>query len=97
MKHETATWATGATSGAGKNVGARSGGKTGRLHVQKRLGKLGPQGRRARSEESFGALFASGLRKWGGTLENKAAIPACPQRKKCMLRSGTNCNSLMPR
>jgi hypothetical protein len=33
----------------------------------------------------------------GGTIENKAVISACPQREKCMLRSGTNCNSLMTR
>ena len=82
MKHETATWATGATSGAGKNVGARSGGKTGRLHVQKRLGKLGPQGRRARSEESFGALFASGLRKWGWHARKQSRDSRMPAAEK---------------
>src|SRR6516225_11789624 len=32
----------------------------------------------------------------GGARENKAAIYACRQRQKCMLRSGTNRNFLIP-
>ena len=46
-------------SRARKSNGARSGGKTGRLHVRSVWGKSGPQGRRDRFKESLVALSAS--------------------------------------
>jgi hypothetical protein len=45
-------------SGA-ENIGARSGGKTGRLHVRSVWGKSGPQGRRDRFKEGLLTLSAS--------------------------------------
>ena len=44
MKHETATWATGATSGAGKNVGARSGGEDRAPTCPEAFGETRPTG-----------------------------------------------------
>src|SRR6266850_5944317 len=77
-----------------KNIGARSGGKTGRLHVRSVWGKLDPQGRRVRFNEG---LPPSPLPKQAdgvGQKESKAAIRACPQGKiacgaRELVRSGS--------
>ena len=54
MKHGTPTRATGVNrERSRKSNGARSGGKTGRLHVRSVWGKPDPQGRQARSKESL--------------------------------------------
>src|ERR1700736_3280194 len=67
--------------GIPQNIGARSGGKTGRLHVRSVWGKLDPQGRRVRSKEG---LLPSPLPKPADGVrqkESKAAFRACPEGK----------------
>src|ERR1700751_2479099 len=97
MMHETATKATRVTGAGGQKHRRPVGGEDRAPACQKRLGETEPTGETGPFSRRLGALADSGLRKWGGMMGNKAAISACPQRQKCMLRSGTNCNSLMPR
>src|SRR6201993_935114 len=77
-----------APGGQSKNIGARSGGKTGRLHVRSVWGKLDPQGRRVRSKEG---LLPSPLPKPAdgvGQKKSKAAFRAYSEGENCMRRAG---------